>query len=115
MLTLAKIFEDAIPLLNEQQWSCNAVCKAIEAKLGLGFTFENEHEHPSAKEKADLWDQYWLWKGKAFRYLQEMGCDTLSGNGFEEFEDGWRPTEASQKARALWLTWVAMIAEEEGV
>lgn len=115
MLTLAEIFEDAIALLNEQHWSCNAVCKAIEAKLGLGFKFENEHELPEASKKAGLWDQYWVWKNKAFKYLEAMGCDTFSGNGFEEFEHGFRPTKESQTARAIWLTWAAMMAEEEGV
>lgn len=115
MLTLAGIFEDAIALLNEQQWSCNAVCKAIEAKLGLGFTFENERELPEASEKAELWDQYDTLRSKAFKYLKEMGCDVLSGHAFEEFEYGQAPTEASQRARALWLTWAAMLAAEEGV
>ena len=44
-------------------------------------------------------------------FLESLGCDAHNGALFEEFDDG----PQRQYARALWLTWAAMIAREEGI
>ena len=43
-------------------------------------------------------------------FLQSMGCGTNLFHEFDEIPQG----KKSQYARALWLTWAAMIAREEG-
>lgn len=43
-------------------------------------------------------------------FLISLGCDTESAAQFNELEGG----KKRQYARALWLTWAAMIAREEG-
>ena len=45
------------------------------------------------------------------KFLREMGCRTTSATQFDSFPEG----ECRQMARAIWLTWAAMIAEEEGL
>ena len=52
--------------------------------------------------------------------LKELGCDLTGADCYKEFETPgcfWARsvTPESQQARALWLTWAAMIAEEEGI
>ncbi len=44
-------------------------------------------------------------------YLKSFGCNIDKPNAFREFTYGPK----RQYARALWLTWAAMIAEEEGL
>ena len=52
---------------------------------------------------------------KAMDFLEELGVDPDSGNEFNEFIGGFDIfNKESQQARALWLTWAAMIAKEEG-
>lgn len=57
-----------------------------------------------------------LWK-MVMGYLSEFGLDPDGSNCFVEFENPIPPylTPKSQEARALWLTWIAMIAREEDV
>ena len=47
---------------------------------------------------------------RAISFLELLGCDCNSGL-FYEFQSGPK----RQYARALWLTWAAMIAREEGL
>ena len=44
-------------------------------------------------------------------FMEQLGCPTLCGIQFFEFEEGPK----RQRARALWLTWASMIAREEGL
>lgn len=44
-------------------------------------------------------------------FLRRLGLNTNSENAFDEFPAGPK----RQMARAIWLTWAAMIAEEEGL
>ena len=47
---------------------------------------------------------------ETMRFLQSIGLDTTSRQEFRIFDFG----PQQQYARALWLTWAAMIAREEG-
>ena len=57
--------------------------------------------------------------GRLVRILKRMGCDVHSGNMFREFENDpgstQQATHKSQQARALWLTWVALMLREGAV
>ena len=49
--------------------------------------------------------------GKIMDFLQSMGADPVDPQQFDFIPSGPK----RQYARALWLTWSAMIAEEEGI
>ena len=44
-------------------------------------------------------------------FLREMGVNTGGLQEFDDFPEG----PARQQARALWLTWAELMAEEEGL
>ena len=48
---------------------------------------------------------------QATAFLKSLGCEVYSSGEFSEF----RSWPKRQYARALWLTWAAMIAREEGL
>ena len=75
------------PFNGKVRWSCWAVRNA------LGLT---EKQFDASKE---------------VRYLESFGVRSHSPFEFSEFED----IKDAQQARALWLTWVSMIAKEEGI
>lgn len=51
------------------------------------------------------------YQGPVTKFLRELGCHTTSLVLFDGFAD----EHHRQMARAIWLTWAAMIAEEEGL
>lgn len=78
------------------EYSCDAITTACNELL------DNKIEADNLKYKIN-------------DYLEEFGLDVGSIHAFKEFEDkDGVMTEESQQARAIWLTWAAMIAEEEG-
>ena len=48
---------------------------------------------------------------EVYYFTLELGCKNYSDRSFDEIMAG----EERQYARALWLTWAAMIAREEGL
>lgn len=59
-------------------------------------------------------DRYLYQLNDLFHTMELMGCETWRASQFEEFIiDG--PWEKAQKARALWLTWVRLMIEENEV
>lgn len=103
-MKLSELFERAI---NESLWdgvgpehpylsqySCCAVEIAVTKHTK---TAEEEHQ---------------LWK-KAIHFLREMGVNTDSTSQY--FYPYYESAQERQQARALWLTWAAMIAREEGL
>jgi hypothetical protein len=105
---LYEVFERAIERLHTagrievcsppNMWTCEAIFRVLET----------HYKSPMA-----LWDAF----DKAKAYLKGFGLDPNSANCFVEFETPHHPylTPKSQQARALWLTWAAMIAREEDV
>ena len=68
-------------------WSCRAVEYALRL---TGKRFEDSKEE---------------------KYIQSFGVNSRSPTEFSEF----KKIKEAQQARALWLTWVSMIAKEEGI
>ena len=66
------------------------------------------HAVSHAVSHIDIDEQY---SCQATVFLKSLGCDVYSSGQFSEFHAGTK----RQYARALWLTWAAMIAREEGI
>lgn len=102
---MSKVLLAAIPMLRYERFSCNALRTALRNE---GLYREVAARHMDRIE--GLMDSCGL------------VCATARLESFRELEDHSDPqygatkeTEASQFARALWLTWLAMIADEEGL
>lgn len=72
----------------------------IKSEYSCAAVRKSRNYADSIKEIYDL---------KEFNFLRSLGCNTSSSQQFEEIDFG----EKRQYARALWLTWAAMIAREE--
>lgn len=96
VLTLAieRLYPGGVSDRPGHYYSCNAILAVCQEQGDNGFTL------------------YF----KVLRYLKEFGIDAHR-SCFEEFESEAElaPSVEAQQARALWLTWAAMIAREEGL
>ena len=112
MFKLWQVFEESINYLSEDGrtrsdppksgFSCDAIRTACRAMYGL----PNLHVINPESDAGKL-------VNSAEAYLREMG---LNPDGFCEFKEFYMDkVEVTQQARALWLTWIAMIAKEEDV
>lgn len=80
---------------------------AINELLWNGKNRGDEDFSCDAVMKACPWEKGY--DTMAARFLESLGCNRYKSSLFDEFPMGPK----RQYARALWLTWAAMIAREE--
>lgn len=92
-MKLSEILEEAIEHL-APDWPCGGERKFIYSCNAIKYAINSDAVVPLTQEIKDL--------------LEEMGMDVSAADLFDDCPD-------PQYARALWLTWVAMVTKEWGL
>jgi len=113
--TLQDVFETACEYLeenendrndNKSQFTCDCIKWAVNKEYGWDI-FDHDPTAPSSQDTNKL------------ALIQTIVDDFLISLGFEEdyFRNLWVYSYIAnpQQARFIWLTWLAMMAEEQGV
>ena len=131
--TLQDVFETACNYLeenendyhcNKSQFTCDCIKWAVHKEYGWDI-FEHITTPPSSQEEYG-WDVFEhittppsSQDVNKLALIQTIVDDFLIGLGFEEgyFKNLWVYSFIAnpQQARFIWLTWLAMMAEEQGV